>query len=73
MLGRRYQIASLQSHFYRNQFRRFVRFLMIELVMIVLLVFAILYYAVFPSPQRYYANTTDGQILDFIGVAVQPS
>lgn len=73
MLGPRYQIARLQSEFYRDQFRRLVRFLIIELFVMLLLVLLIIYQVLFPPKQAYYANTTDGRVLPLAGEMVRPS
>ena len=63
MLGRPHEIARLQSDFYRDQFRKMLRGLMICLIIIYILLAAIIY-ALFTQPSnRYYANTLDGQIL----------
>jgi len=73
MLGPRYQIARLQSDFYRNQFRRIVRWLMIELFVMMVFIGLILYQLFFPTKQAYYANTTDGRVLPMVGEAVKPT
>lgn len=73
MLGPRYQIARLQSDFYRDQFRRIVRWLILELLMMALLGCVILYQVLFPPSQAYYANTTDGRVLPLIGEMVKPT
>lgn len=73
MLGRRYEIARLQSNFYRDQFRRLVWWLMAELFIMLLFVVLILYYVFFPATQSYYANTTTGRVLPLIGEMVRPA
>jgi hypothetical protein len=62
MLGRRHQIARLQSDFYRDQFRKMIRRVMAVLVIIFVLVIMILYSLLFQSSSKYYANTVDGQV-----------
>ena len=63
MLGSRQDIARLQSNFYRDQFRKVLRWL-IGLVLIMLLLIAFIIYRVLLIPsQHYYANTTDGKIM----------
>jgi len=73
VLGQRYQIARLQSDFYRDQFRRLVHWLIMELLVMVLLVTLIVYQAFFQPAQVYYANTEEGRVLPMVGVEVQPS
>lgn len=73
MLGRRYQIAKLQSNFYRDQFRRIMSWLVLELLVMLLLSILILYHVFFPPEQKYYANTTEGRVLPLIGEAVKPT
>ena len=73
MLGTRYQVAKLHSLFYRDQFRRLVRWLFVELFIMAVLVAAILYYVFFPAHQMYYANTTDGRVLPMVGESVRPT
>lgn len=63
MLGSRSTIARLQSDFYRDQFRRLLRWLMISVVIVLLLNVVILYLILFPASEHYYANTTEGKIL----------
>lgn len=64
MIGRRSEIARLQSDFYRDQFRKVVRWLMIVVVMMFALIFMIIYFILFQPTQDYYANTIEGRILD---------
>jgi intracellular multiplication protein IcmL len=63
MLGRRQQIARLQSDFYRDQFRRMVRWLMGSLIIIFILVMMIIYFLIVEPSSKYYANTPEGQIV----------
>jgi hypothetical protein len=64
MLGRRHELSRLQSDFYRDQFRKILRWLVVSIVMIVALLLVIAYLVLFRPPIRYYANTIDGQILE---------
>lgn len=64
MLGNRHEIAWLQSDFYRDQYHRILRWLMAALLIIFLLIATIIYLILFQPPQKYYANTTDGKIID---------
>ena len=63
MLGQRHEIARLQSDFYRDQFRKILRWLVIAVFTILILVSAIIYLILFHPADRYYANTVDGIIL----------
>lgn len=63
MLGRRYENARLQSDFYRDQFRKILRWLVIACVAILLLIGVIIYLILFEPVPANYANTTDGRIL----------
>lgn len=63
MLGRRSDIARLQSDFYRDQFRRMVRWLMVSVVLMLILTVAIIYSILVQPPRSYYANTTEGRIM----------
>lgn len=66
MLGRRHEIARLQSDFYRNQFHRLLKWLLVAGGFIILLILIIIYFILFQKPQKYYANTTDGKILELV-------
>jgi hypothetical protein len=63
MLGRRHEIAWLQSDFYRNKFRKTLNWLIVSLIIIFIMIALIVYYVLFAAPERYYGNTIDGQIL----------
>lgn len=63
MWGRRQEIARLQSDFYRDQFRKMLRWLLVCVVIALLLIGAIIYIILYEAPQTYYANTTEGKIL----------
>lgn len=64
MIGRRSEIAWLQSDFFREQFRKTVRWLIYAMIIILLLIAAIIYLILFQPRQDFYANTTEGRILD---------
>lgn len=64
MLGRRHENARLQSDFYRDQFRRMVRWLLLSVLIMFILLAAVFYLILFKSTTNYYANTTSGIILD---------
>ena len=63
MLGRRYEIAKLQSDFYRDQFHKILRWLLVTSVIIIALAVAIGYFILFQPAPAYYASTTEGKIL----------
>ncbi len=63
MLGKREEIASLQSDFYRDKFRKVLRWLIYALGIIFLLIGLIIYLILSKPTPSYYANTTDGKIL----------
>lgn len=64
MLGRRNEIARLQSDFYRDQFRRMVRWLMASVAIMFFLILTIIYFILFQPARDYYANTSEGRILE---------
>ena len=65
MLGSRHEIARLQGDFYRDQFRKILRWLVVTVVIIFLLITGILYNIFLYKPVvNYYANTIGGKILD---------
>lgn len=63
MLGTRQETARLQSDFYRDYFRKIVRWLILSMAIIFFLILLIIYQLLFQPSQRYYANTTEGKIL----------
>lgn len=64
MQGQRHEIAQLQSDYYRDKFRRILRWLTWTTFIIVILIVAIIYLVLFQPTPNYYANTTNGIILD---------
>lgn len=64
MLGQRHEIAWLQSDFYRQQFQRVLKWLVVLVFIMFILIGAIIYYVLYQPTVHYYANTTDGKILD---------
>ena len=63
MLGRRSENARLQSDFYRDQYRKMLRWLIVAIFIMFILIGTIIYEILFAPEQQYYANTTDGKIL----------
>jgi hypothetical protein len=68
MLGRKHQIARLQSDFYRDQYRKVLRWSMAAVFVMFALIFTIFYLILVQAPQAYYGNTTEGKILRMPGV-----
>ena len=66
MLAQRHEIARLHSDFYRDQYHKLLRWLIYAAITILLLLFAIIYLIIYQKPQSYYANTTDGKILQMV-------
>lgn len=63
MLGRKHQHAHLHSIFYRDKFRRTLRWLLVNVFIMLLLIIAVMYLIFVKPAANYYANTTDGRIL----------
>ena len=63
MIGRRHEIPRLQSDFYRDGYRKTLRYLIYCVVLMYILLAVIIYYTLSQPKQYYYANTTDGSIL----------
>ncbi len=63
MLGTRQEIAQLQSDFYRDKYRRTLRRLIFSVCVIVALIGVVIYLVLFRAPPKYYAATTEGQII----------
>jgi hypothetical protein len=64
MLGRRHEIASLQSVFYRKQFRKMLRWLIGSVFIMFVLIAANIYVVLTQAPRHYYANTVEGKIIE---------
>lgn len=63
MLGRREDNARLQSDFYRDQYRKMLKWVMISVLMIFALLTVVCYLVIFKPAAPYYANTVSGKIL----------
>lgn len=63
MLAKRHELARMYGDFYRDQFRRTLRWLLVAVSIMIILLFGIAYAILIQPPQQYYANTTDGAIL----------
>ncbi|RDI48611.1 hypothetical protein [Aquicella lusitana] len=63
MWGRRHEIARLHSDFYRDQYRKTLRWLMMTVFIMFALIAAIIYFILVIPSQQHYANTIEGKIL----------
>jgi hypothetical protein len=63
MIGQRYQIARFQSDFYKECYYKVLRWLFIEVAIMIILILAIIYHILLHAPQLYFANTTSGQLM----------
>jgi hypothetical protein len=60
MSAERYNMPSFQSDFFRDQFRKFLRWILVEMVVILGLLSAIAYYVFFQPSPHYFVTTTTG-------------
>lgn len=63
MIGRRAELPRLQSDFYRDAYRKTLRWIYMCVLIIYFLLVTIIYFTLSQPRQQYYANTTDGMIL----------
>lgn len=63
MLSNRHSHAWLQSDFYRDQFRKMLRWLIYCNFIALVLIGIIIYLLLVEPVQPYYGNTTEGKIL----------
>lgn len=63
MIADRQDIARLSSDFYRDQFRKTLRWLFSAMIILFVLIAAIIYLIFVQPKQLFYANTTEGKIL----------
>lgn len=63
MLGNRNEIARLQSDFYRDQFRKVVRWLLVSVTLLFMLIALIVYFILTQPKPQYYGNTITGRVL----------
>ena len=63
MQGHRSEIARLHSLFYRDQFRKILRWLIGAVLIMFALIGTIIYLLYSQPVQTYFANTTEGKIL----------
>lgn len=63
MLGTRQEIARLRSDFYRDKYRSVLQKLLFSACLIIVLLAVIIYLVLSKASPRYYATTTEGQII----------
>lgn len=63
MIASRHAIARLQSDFFRDQFRKMLRWVFYSMILMFILIAAIIYFILLEPKQAYYANTQEGKIL----------
>lgn len=63
MIGRRHEIAWLQSDFYRVTYRRIILALLLSVSIMMILIGVILYLILVNPSARYFATTTQGKII----------
>lgn len=68
MIGPRHVHARLQGDFYRDQYRKILRWLLILVVIMFMLIAGIIYFVLVQPSRAYYGNTTEGKILLMPGI-----
>lgn len=63
MIASKDDIPRMQSDFYRNWYHKILRALVISAFIMLFLILAIIYNVIFKPVQKYYATTTEGQII----------
>jgi hypothetical protein len=63
MIATRAETPHYQSIFFRNNYHRVLRWLILEAIIILGLIAVILYYIFFRPPTNYYVTTTSGQVI----------
>jgi hypothetical protein len=64
MFGQRHQLTKMQSDFYKDWYHKILYLLMGFSVMILCLILVIIYLILVKQNQKYYATTTEGQIIE---------
>lgn len=67
MIGRWYEIPRMQGDFYRDAYRKTLRWIYMCVLIIYFLLVAIIFFTLSQPKQHYYANTTEGVILSMPG------
>ena len=63
MIANRRDNARLQSDFYRDQYRKILRWLIVSVFIMFALIGWIIYLILFKPSPNFYANTSQGKIL----------
>lgn len=63
MIGRKHELARMQSDFYRDYYYKFLRGIILSVFLIFFLAVAIIYHILFTVPPTYYGTATSGQII----------
>jgi hypothetical protein len=63
MIGKKNEIARMQSDFYRDAYKKILSWLLAEVVIMLMLIAVIIYYVFFPAPPQYYATSSAGQLI----------
>jgi hypothetical protein len=63
MIANRDSIARFKSDLYRNGYYRVVNIMLLESVLILLLSIAIVYFVFLQPTPKYYAATSEGQVI----------
>jgi hypothetical protein len=66
MIGQRHELARLQSDFYRDNYYKMLRAVLVSVIIIFLLIVAIIYFVLFNNPPQYYGTATTGQIIPMV-------
>jgi hypothetical protein len=64
MIAPRHEIPRLQSNFYRDQFRKIIKWVLVCTVVNIIFVGIVIYYVFITPPRVYYANTIAGKIMN---------
>jgi hypothetical protein len=64
MIGDRHEIPRFQSDFYRDNYRKMVRWIFTSVLIMLFLILAIIYFELFVPSTKYYASTVTGQLIE---------
>ncbi len=64
MLGDRHEMPRYQSDFYWHNYRKMVRWLFTSALIMLFLILVIIYFELFVPGVKYYASTTNGQLIE---------
>ncbi len=68
MIGRKHELVRLQSDFYRDNYHKLLRGIIVLAFVILFLTVAIIRYVLFTVPPQYYGTATSGQIIPMVPV-----